>query len=151
MKRIRFTYLIAAALSASMLFSAASCSANTIQGTTVNAQLSSTSNNSSDKELSNYNDSEHVIEVKGEAAEYSDITVAKTGSSSAGDEEDFYGDNSAVFATDKATLTLKNVTVDTDGKHANAVFSYGEGTTVNISDSTITTKGDCSGGLMTTG
>ena len=151
MKRIKFTYLIAAALSASMLFSVASCSANAVSGTTVNAQVSSVSDSSSDKELSNYNDSEHVIEVNGETAEYSGISVTKTGSSSAGDEADFYGDNAAVFATGKATLTLKNVTVDTDGKHANAVFSYGEGTTVSISDSTITTKGDCSGGLMTTG
>ena len=41
--------------------------------------------------------------------------------------------------------------VKTDGKHANAVFSYGEGTTVNISDSYINTTGNCSGGLMTTG
>ena len=41
--------------------------------------------------------------------------------------------------------------VITDGTHANAVFSYGEGTTVNISDSYIETSGNCSGGLMTTG
>ena len=41
--------------------------------------------------------------------------------------------------------------VKTDGTHANAVFSYGEGTTVNISNSYIETSGNCSGGLMTTG
>ena len=41
--------------------------------------------------------------------------------------------------------------MNTDGKHANGVFSYGEGTTVNISDSVIETSGNCSGGLMTTG
>lgn len=41
--------------------------------------------------------------------------------------------------------------METDGTHANGIFSYGEGTTVEISDSTITTKGDCSGALMTTG
>ena len=41
--------------------------------------------------------------------------------------------------------------VKTNGTHANAVFSYGEGTTVNVSDSVIETTGNCSGGLMTTG
>ena len=102
-------------------------------------------------DYSSSSDSEHAIEVSGKTAEYSNIKVTKTGDSDSGDEADFYGDNSAIFATDGATLTLTGITVDTDGKHANAVFSYGEGTTVNISDSEITTSGDCSGGLMTTG
>ncbi|MCR4829945.1 MAG: hypothetical protein K5883_00685 [Pseudobutyrivibrio sp.] len=99
---------------------------------------------------SNDEDGGHAIEVSGEEAEYNNINVSKTGESD-GDEADFYGENSAIFATDGATLTLSNITVDTNGTHANGVFSYGEGTTVNISDSTITTSGNCSGGLMTTG
>ena len=41
--------------------------------------------------------------------------------------------------------------IESAGKHANAVFSYGEGTTVNVSNSVIETTGDCSGGIMTTG
>ncbi len=100
--------------------------------------------------MSNDEDGGHVIEVDGETAEYSDVTVTKTGDAE-GDEADFYGDNSAIFATNKATLTLSNMNITTDGTHANAVFSYGEGTTVNISDSTIETSGNCSGGIMTTG
>ena len=89
------------------------------------------------EEITSSADSEHAIEASGETASYSNIKVTKTGDSDSGDEADFYGDNSAVFATDGATLTLSNVVVDTDGKHANAVFSYGEGTTVNISDSEV--------------
>ena len=96
-------------------------------------------------------DSEHAIEVSGGTASYSNIKVTKTGDSDSGDKADFYGDNSAIFATDGAELTLTNIIVDTDGTHANAVFSYGEGTTVTVSDSVITTSGNCSGGLMTTG
>ena len=46
---------------------------------------------------------------------------------------------------------MSNMVVKTNGTHANAVFTYGEGTTVNISDSYIETSGNCSGGLMTTG
>lgn len=103
------------------------------------------------EEISNANDGEHAIEISGNEAQYSNIKVTKTGDSASGDEADFYGDNAAIFATDGATLTLTEIVVDTNGTHANAVFSYGSGTTVNISNSTITTSGNCSGGLMTTG
>ena len=103
------------------------------------------------EEISSSEDGEHAIEVSGGTASYSNIKVTKTGDSDEGDKADFYGDNSAIFATDGAELTLTNIIVDTDGKHANAVFSYGEGTPVTISDSVITTSGNCSGGLMTTG
>lgn len=100
--------------------------------------------------IENSADGEHAIEVSGEEAEYSNTGVTKTGDSD-GDEADFYGENSAVFATEKGTLTIADSLIETDGTHANAVFSYGEGTTVNISDSVIETSGNCSGGLMTTG
>ena len=94
---------------------------------------------------------EHAIKVDGETASYSNMKVVKTGDSSQNDEADFYGDNAAVFATNSGTLTLSDMVITTDGTHANAVFSYGEGTSVNISDSYIKTTGNCSGGLMTTG
>lgn len=103
------------------------------------------------EDITNSSDGGHAIEADGKDAQYSNLKVTKTGDSASGDEADFYGDNSAVFATNGATLTLKNIVVDTNGTHANAVFSYGEGTTVNISDSVITTSGNCSGGIMTTG
>ncbi len=105
---------------------------------------------SSDEVIENTADGEHAILADGEDASYSRIRVSKTGESE-GDEADFYGENSAVFATNGATLDLKDIEVNTNGTHANAVFSYGEGTTVNISDSVINTEGNCSGGIMTTG
>ena len=95
-------------------------------------------------------DGEHAITADGESAAYSDISVSKTGEAS-GDEADFYGVNAAIFATNGAVLELSNIRVETAGTHANAVFSYGAGTTVSISDSVIETSGNCSGGLMTTG
>ena len=100
--------------------------------------------------IENNTDEEHAITADGEETSYSNIAVVKTGEAD-GDEADFYGANAAIFATNGATLTLSEITVNTDGKHANGVFSYGEGTTVNISDSVIETTGNCSGGLMTTG
>lgn len=100
--------------------------------------------------IENHEDGAHAITADGETADYSAVEVIKTGEAD-GDEADFYGENSAVFATNGATLTLSDIKVTTDGTHANAVFSYGEGTTVNVSDSEIETSGNCSGGIMTTG
>lgn len=95
-------------------------------------------------------DGGHAIEVDGDTVSYSNIKVEKTGESS-GDEADFYGENAAIFVTNGGTLDLSNIVVETNGTHANGVFSYGSGTTINISDSVIETTGNCSGGLMTTG
>lgn len=92
----------------------------------------------------------HAIEADGIDATYSKATVSKTGDSE-GDEADFYGENSAIFATNGAHLTLSEMNITTNGTHANAAFSYGDGTVVDISDSNIETSGDCSGGIMTTG
>ena len=100
--------------------------------------------------IENSANGEHAIEESGGTASYTNTAVNKTGDSE-GDEADFYGENSAIFATDGATLDLTEMVVETDGAHANAIFSYGEGTTVNVSNSVIETSGNCSGGLMTTG
>lgn len=149
-KKVLFILAIvtAAAMSVSVTACLASNKATESSETEVQTQSADIKIN---KEISNDKDGEHAIEVSGNTAEYSNIKVTKTGDSASGDEADFYGDNAAIFATDGATLTLKDIVVDTNGTHANAVFSYGSGTTVNISNSVITTSGNCSGGLMTTG
>ena len=95
-------------------------------------------------------DGGHAIEADGVQTFYSNITVSKTGKAE-GDKADFYGENAAILARNGAELKLREISVTADGKHANAVFSYGEGTVVNIADSTVTTLSDFSGGLMTTG
>ena len=105
---------------------------------------------------------ENVISVSGDvSADISNVTINKSGDSDGGDNTSFYGTNSAIIAKDKANLTLKGVTINTSASGANGVFSYGgsattsnttsDGTTVNISDSVITTTKDNSGGIMTTG
>ena len=101
-------------------------------------------------QYSNNEDGGHAILADGSEDSYDNISVEKTGESS-GDEADFYGENAAVFATNAATLTITNSKVNTNGSHANGIFSYGEGTTVNVSNSYITTASNNSGGIMTTG
>ena len=65
-------------------------------------------------------------------AEYSNIAVTKTGEAD-GDEADHMEEYRLSLQQMEQPLTLDEITVDTDGTHANGVFSYSEGTTVNIS------------------
>ncbi|MCR4951493.1 MAG: hypothetical protein K6A40_09250 [Solobacterium sp.] len=135
-------------LAALTALSLTACSASAPEETETVGNTGTTEEDS--EVMTNDQDGEHVIEVSGKSESYSGITIEKTGNSS-GDEADFYGENSAVFASESADLKLDHITVRTAGTHANAVFSYGTGTTVTISNSTIDTSGNCSGGLMTTG
>lgn len=144
---------IAIGLAALLMVSVAACSqesADTAQEATQNADYLTKEDITVNETFENSADGGHAIEVSGEEADYSNIGVTKTGEAD-GDEADFYGENSAVFATEKGTLTIKDSLIETNGTHANAIFSYGEGTTVNVSDSVIETSGNCSGGIMTTG
>ncbi len=106
-------------------------------------------------------DKSALIVNTADAVSLSNITVAKTGDSDGGDNCNFYGLNAAllVMGGSAATITGASITSSADG--ANGVFSYGgnggkngaegDGTTVIISDSTIVTTGNGSGGIMTTG
>ena len=90
-----------------------------------------------------------------------DAAVTKTGDSDGGDSCSFYGVNAAVLAMGGADVTISGGSVTTDANGANGVFSYGgnggqngaegDGTSVTISDTVITTTGDNAGGIMTTG
>ena len=81
-----------------------------------------------------------------------DGKVDKTaGATSNTEDGDFYGMNAGLLATDGATVTIKDATVNTSAQNGNGIFSYGQGTTVNVADTTITTTADNSGGIQTTG
>ena len=150
MKKHRMTKrIMACALAGMMMSGLCACSGQTADETAA-AEYLTKDDITVNETYSNEADGEHAIEVSGEEAAYSNAGVIKTGDAD-GDEADFYGENSAIFATEKGTLTITDSLIETNGRHANAVFSYGEGTTVNIANSVIETQGDCSGGLMTTG
>ena len=88
-------------------------------------------------------------------------TVTKTGDSDGGDNCNFYGLNAAVLLKDGADVVITGGTVESSASGANGVFCYGgnggrngaegDGTTLHISGTVITTTGDGSGGIMTTG
>ncbi len=101
-------------------------------------------------------DDENALRVDGATVTLSGVTVSKSaGKSSNTEDGDFYGQNAALLATNGATVTIENSTITSSAQNGNGVFSYGEGTTVNISDSAITLSGvtlsneDTSANLMT--
>ena len=114
------------------------------------AAASALTENASGETYTSSAEGESAVLVDGKEVSISDITVEKTGDSS-GEDSDFYGTNAAVLAVNGGHLVIDGANITTDGTHANAVFSYGEGTTVDVSDATITTTGNNSGGIMTTG
>lgn len=96
-------------------------------------------------------DDENALRVTEATVTLDGITVNKTdGATSNTEDGDFYGMNAGLLATDGATVTINNATINTTAQNGNGVFSYGEGTTVTIADSTITTTADNSGGIQTT-
>ena len=102
-----------------------------------------------------------LIVDTGDAVTLENPTVTKTGDSNGGDSCNFYGLNAAVLVMGGSTTTITGGTVTSDASGANGVFCYGgngaqnggegDGTTLYISDTTIATTGDGSGGIMTTG
>jgi len=117
-------------------------SANTIGAdTTINNQTYTSSG-----------DDENALRIDGATASLSGITVNKTGGESSNTENgDFYGQNAGLLVLNGAAATIAGATVTTNAVNGNGVFSYGEGTTVNISDSVIRTSQRNSGGIQTTG
>ncbi|MBQ7169897.1 MAG: hypothetical protein IJR63_08365 [Synergistaceae bacterium] len=106
----------------------------------------------------------HALSLTAGSASYSNITVTKTGDATGSSDGtsgyDWTGSNAAVFAGGGGTLTITNAEISSNAVGGNAVFSYGgnlngsnsgNGTTINISDSTITTTKNNSGGIMATG
>lgn len=88
-------------------------------------------------------------------------TVSKKGDSNGGDNCNFYGQNATVLAKGGGNTIINGGTINSEASGANGVFSYGgnggqngtegDGTKVEISNTSITTTGSGSGGIMTTG
>ncbi len=106
-------------------------------------------------------DESALIVNTADAVTLTNPTVTKTGDSNGGDNCNFYGLNAAVLVMGSSSTTITGGTIESSASGANGVFCYGgngasngaggDGTTVTISDTVITTTGNGSGGIMTTG
>ena len=76
-------------------------------------------------------------------------TLNKTGDSSDTDASNFSGQN-AVFLSSNSTATLSHLTLNSDADGANAIFSTGDKSIVNVSHVVIHTKNNSSRGLDAT-
>ena len=154
---------------------------NTETGTNDNTETETNDNTETETETNNNTDTQtetdtvsgetystttagsHALALTSGSASYSNITVNKTGDVSGQDDDyDWQGTNAAVFASGGGTLTItgSSTSISSSAKYGNAVFSYGgnlngsnsgDGSTINISDATITTTSNNSGGIMVTG
>ena len=110
---------------------------------------------------SNKTDENALLISTKEAVTIAQPTVSKTGASNGGDNCSFYGVNAALLVKGGSVTTIKGGKITSNATGANGVFSYGgnggrnggqgDGTTVIIEDTEISTTGDASGGIMTTG
>lgn len=116
----------------------------------------------SDKTYSSTTSDESALLIStSDAVAITNPTVTKTGDSDGGDNCNFYGQNATILVKGGSTTTITGGTITSDASGANGVFSYGgnggrngasgDGTTVIIKDTVITTTGSGSGGIMTTG
>ena len=96
----------------------------------------------------------NVVQVTKGTLNLTDCTLKKEGdysSSYSGDDTSFYGTNSAVYASgSSAFINVSGGTVTTDAKGANAVFAT-DGATITVSDLTIDNSKSVSRGLHCTG
>ena len=93
---------------------------------------------------------QNALLISGGEINLTKVTVSKSGDESS-ENSDFYGTNAGILVYNGGKLNLSDSTVSTGGAHANAVFAYGEGSTVDVKNTTITTTGNNSGGVMVTG
>ena len=96
------------------------------------------------EDLSSENSDESVILVKDGGNATISGTFTKSGDSTNTESSEFYGVNAAILVTKSSTATIKNATIKTSAKGANAVFSTGEESKIYISDSIIESTGSSS-------
>lgn len=93
---------------------------------------------------------DNVLAVSREESEYMYYKFTKRGNAD-GDDADTSGTNAAVLADDSASLKIIDSLIFSSGDHAHGLFSLGEGTVAVLSDCVVSTLGNNSSAVMTSG
>jgi len=95
---------------------------------------------------------ENAVRVEGGATVHlTSPTVNKTGDSSSTDNSDFYGMNAAILVRAGGVLSLSGGVITTAASGGNGIFVYNTPSSATISDATIRTSKDNSGGVEVAG
>lgn len=95
-------------------------------------------------------DESGVLVSDGGVLSLSNSTVTTSGNTSSADSSSFYGLNAGVLATSASTMTLTGCSITTTGTGANGVFSTGSGTSIVLTNDTITCSGQLGHGVDAT-
>ena len=125
------------------------------------AEITSASSTSNQTYVSATSDESALLISTSDAVSITNPLLTKTGDSDGGDNCNFYGLNAALLVKGGSKTTITGGSITSNANGANGMFCYGgnggkngasgDGTTVTIKDTKITTMGDGSGGIMTTG
>lgn len=125
------------------------------------AEITAAASTSDQTYMSATSDESALLISTSDAVSITNPLLTKTGDSDGGDNCNFYGLNAALLVKGGSKTTITGGSITSNANGANGVFSYGgnggkngasgDGTTVTIKDTKITTMGDGSGGIMTTG
>ena len=123
------------------------------------AEITSASSTSDQTYVSATSDESALLISTSDAVSIANPLLTKT--SDGGDNCNFYGLNAALLVKGGSKTTITGGSITSNANGANGMFCYGgnggkngesgDGTTVTIKDTKITTMGDGSGGIMTTG
>ena len=124
-------------------------------------EITATANESGKTYTSSKSDESALMVSTSDNVTISNFTLSKSGGSDGGDNCNFYGQNAALLVKGGTTTTITGGKITSDASGANGIFCYGgnggqngangDGTKVIVKDTTITTTGSGSGGIMTTG
>ena len=125
------------------------------------AEITAAASTSDQTYVSATSDESALLIATSDAVTIANLLLTKTGDSDGGDNCNFYGLNAALLVKGGSKTTITGGSITSNANGANGMFCYGgnggkngesgDGTTVTIKDTKITTMGDGSGGIMTTG
>ena len=95
-------------------------------------------------------DQSAVLVTKSGSFTATNATITKTGDTTSSDESSFYGLNAGVLAQDGSSVTLSNSTITTNASGANGAFATGTGSSVTLTSVTISATGDGAHAVMAT-
>lgn len=126
--------------------SSSSSSTNTTGATTVTSNQTFNNTTLTSTEA----DESVVVSENGGNATITNAVISKTGNSSNTSNSEFYGLNAGVLAKANSTINISDSTISTSGSGANALFSTGSNAKIIANNVKIATTGDSSRGLDAT-